>query len=178
MFNKKVNWKIYFLLILFGSTVSLAFYVTYLLATNQVTFEDDAPIPIAIRVLLIFLITAISSTYVITVISLIRRIAVYKRVAFQVDEAGIHNAMILINFLAFYIVLNVKFIPWSSTSLLNRGNESLFIKVKTSQISAPLLSKIILKLTGYSFGYGLTTSKMTEEETALVLSYIPKETDL
>lgn len=171
MLEKKFNWKIYFFILLFSGIILMAFYTTFLLATNQVVDEDGLPLPPALIGFMCFMIYLVCSTYAVTVIALLKQVIARKNIAFRVDESGIHNTVVFVNLFAFVIVSNVKFIPWSAVRYIDRDGDGVYIRVNKKQVSASLMGKLIIGLLGYSFCRSFTAGNLSEWEKDMISSY-------
>lgn len=171
MFEKRFNWKIYFFIALFGGILLLGFRVILLLITNQITYEEGEPLPPVLKGILWFAMVLVCSTYAITFISLLKQVVMKKNIAFRVDSLGIHNTVVLINLFAFVIVCNIKFIPWSCVNYIDREDDSVYIRVKSKNITASYLGKFIIGVIGYHFCYSFISKKLTEEEMNIILHY-------
>ncbi len=171
MFEKKLNWKIYFFILLFGGILLMASYVIYLLATNQIVDEEGLALPPVLIGFMCFMICLVCSTYVVTFIALLKQVVIYKNTAFRIDESGIHNTVVFVYLFAFVIVSNVKFIPWSAVHYIDRSEDSLYIRVKKKQVSASHIGKLIIGLLGYHFCLSFTTKKLSQWEMDIISSY-------
>ena len=177
MFEKKFNWKIWFFILLFGGTVLLAAYVVFLLLTNQIAGAEGLPLHPFIISLLCFMICLVCSTYAATLIALLKQVFVHKNTAFKIDKAGIHNTVVFVYLFAFVIVCNVKFIPWSAVRYAdNEEKEGIYIRVKSKEVSASFIGRLIIGILGYHFCYSFTQTKLSQAERDTVFSYCTAQT--
>lgn len=178
MFEKKFNWKVYFFILLFGGTVALVAKAMFLTATNQVMDENGAPLHPILIGLICVLGSLACSTYLITFVTLLTQVISHRNVAFRIDEAGIHNTVVCIYLLAFVVVAKVKFIPWHAVHYIDRDKDSIYIRVRTRQISASFIGKIIIGLLGYHFCYSFTSKKLSQEEMNIISSYCTNQSSI
>lgn len=172
MFEKKFNWKIWFFILLFAGTVLMASYGVFLLATNQIVDEDGLPLHPLFIGLMCFMICLVCSTYAATAIALLKQVTVYKNTAFRIDEEGIHNTLVFVYLFAFVIVCNVRLIPWSAVRYINNEDkEAMYIRVRSKEVSASSIGKLIIAILGYQFCYSFTKTKLSQAERAIILSY-------
>lgn len=171
MFEKKFNWKIYFFIFLFGVTVTMGVRVVLLLITNQVSDENDSPLPPMMIGIMCSVICLVCSTYLMTFISLVKQVISHKNVAFRIDEAGIHDTVVYIYLFAFVLVCNIKFIPWSAVRYVDSDNDGIYIRMDRRQVSASFMGKIIIGILGYHFCHSFTAKKLSTKEKNIILSY-------
>ncbi len=172
MFEKKFNWKIWFFILLFGGILLLASHVLFSLVTNQIVDENGLNLSPLLIGFLCFMICLVFITYAATLIALLKRVVVYKKTAFRIDEAGIHNTVVFVNLFAFVIVADIKFIPWSAVCYIdNEEADYIYIRVKKKQVCASFIGKLLIGILGYQFCYSFTTEKLSPEERAVISSY-------
>lgn len=95
----------------------------------------------------------------------------YKNTAFWADENGIHNTFVFVMLFAFVITCPIRFIPWSAVSYLDRDEKQLYLRVKTKEVQASVLGKLVLKAMGYNFSAGFTKGDLTEGEKDKIEKY-------
>ena len=87
-------------------------------------------------------------------------------------------ASVCIYLLAFLVVAKVKFIPWHAVHYIDRDKDSIYIRVRTRQISASFIGKIIIGLLGYHFCYSFTSKKLSQEEMNIISSYCTNQSSI
>lgn len=174
MKEKRYNWKIWFMIILFGSVLLLAARVVYMLATNQVVYESNLPVPFAMRLILCFMIILVCSTYAYTAVMLLWKVLKRNSVAFAFDNNGLHDPLIIVNVLAFVFTARIKYIPWSSVTYMDEENGNLYIRVKKSEITAGFFGRLLIWICGYHFNSSMLKEKLTSDDIKNIRSYISK----
>lgn len=171
MIKKKFNWKIYFLIILFGCILLLAAYAVFILATGQVVDDNNLPLTGAVVVFMCLIIIAVCSTYAVTVVVLLRQIIKFKNTAFEVDKYGIHNTFIMMNVFAFVLAVPIKHISWKAVSNVESDDVGVYIRVNTRGLEVSFIAKFVFKITGYRFCNTFITPKLSCEEIKIICDY-------
>lgn len=173
MIEKKLNWKIYFFMILFGGTLILAAYAFFLSASGRLGDENGNPLGVFWRAVLCLTILIVCSSYAVTFFSLLYQTVARRRTAFIADSEGIRSTVVLIHFAAFVLAVPVRFIPWSAVSYISvgSGDNSVFIRAKKNGIEASRLARLILRTTGYHFCLGFLKIPLSQDEQTTILNY-------
>lgn len=171
MTEKKFNRKIYFIMILFGCILPLAARVVFMLAAGEIVDENNVPLSAGLAAFLCFVIIFVCSTYAVTFIVLLRQVIKFKNTAFTADSRGIHNTVVIMNLFAVVIAAPVRYIPWKAVSCADRDDVSVYIRVKTREIEASAIAKLILKIGGYRFCHGLISRGLSFGEVNMIYDY-------
>ena len=170
MISKKFNWSIYFIITLLSGMILLGARVVYLLLTNQVKDESNTDLPLILIYFMVCAISVVIFSYLCTVICYLIQIFKYKQRALYINEQGIHNTLICINLLAFFFVGKIAYIPWSAVSYFEK--EELYIRVKTKDIKASPIGKLLVFVLGYNFSARMIKPKFSEDEKMTIEQYI------
>lgn len=171
MITKKFNFRIYLLMLIFGGVIPLAGYDVYLLSTGQIKGEDGAVLSPTVSVIMSVLMIIILLSYLLSFVSILIQVIRFRNEAFTADETGVHNTIIVYNFLAFFFALPVEFIPWSAVSSISEAGGILNISVNTSEIKSSFIGKRIIKSDGYNFCHYYTADKLSQDERDLITAY-------
>ena len=175
MIQKKLNRKIWFFIILLGGTCLLAAKVITMLLTGQVVDEYDQKLGLSLGLMVSVMFVLVCSTYAGTVYTLLRQRFGQNNLAFTADERGIHNTFVMVNILAFMLAAPVTFIPWSAVTYIDNDKDSLYIRVKTKEVQASLIGRLILSVMGYQFCAGFTGGNLTQQEKDKIRAYCEKQ---
>lgn len=172
MIEKKLNWKLWFFVILFGGVLILAARVIYMMLTGQVVSDENGePLPWVFEVLMVVLTVLVCSTYAATVFTLLRQVMKFGKTAFVADGHGLHNTFAMIGFFAFVITVPVEFIPWQAVSYIDISEGEPYIRVKARDVKASRMAKAILAVKGYTFCIGFTTEAFSKSETEKIKAW-------
>jgi len=175
MIERKFNLKVYFFIAFFGFVLFMAGKAVYMLLNGDITDESGETLTGALAVIPSVLIILVCSTYLITVLSLLKNVIKYKGNAFVIDDKGIHNTLTFINFLAFVFVVPVKFIPWSAVSYVDMSGGPMHIRVKVRECKMSLLAKLVVGIKGYSFCYSFKKGNLNESEICFIMQNIARQ---
>lgn len=175
MIERKLNGKIWFFIILLGGIVPVGAYGEYMMWTGQVRGESGEPLEKWLVALTSALMIPILCAYSALAVSLIRQVIQNKSRAFTFDSEGIHGTVTGFMMFAFAIVLPVKTIPWSAVTYIDRSGGFVYIRVKTSEIEASRLARLIIKIRGYSFCSGFTKDGLSEDDMDMIEAYCRRQ---
>ena len=154
MKEHKLNWRFWFIVILFGGIQPLGYKAVYMLYTNQIFDENNQPLSKGFSLFLCIAISLVLFTYLLTVINLLRIFVKNKGCAFSLTEKGIENSFVIINLFAILLAIPIKCIPWNSIKTLIKTDDCILIRLKLKHCKTSFLGKIILLILGYSFCKG------------------------
>lgn len=160
----KLNWRYWFFVILFGGIQPLGYKAVYMLWNNEVTYEDGVTVERAVVVFMCMAISFILLVYLSSVINLLVLYIKNKGCGLTITEKGIENTVVIFKFLALFIIVPVKLIPWEAIKYYNKDNGELYIRVKKRQVEAGLLGKLIISVLGYQFCQGLVKPAVKPED--------------
>lgn len=165
----KLNWRFHFWWVLLSGVILLGGRVIYMLFTGQVS-DEDGPLPTVISALFGGLLTVVMLSYAAAVITSWHHLLTCKGQAFTISPEGIENTVLVINVLAFVLVLRVRFIPWSSVKYkdFDRG---VYLRVRIREVRCGLLAKLVLAVLGYSFCQGMIKPSLSEAEIEQIKAY-------
>ncbi len=175
MIERKFNWKVYTFIVFFSFVLFMAGKAVYMLLGGQVTDESGKTLNGALAIIPSILIIIVCSTYLLTVLSLLKNVLKYKGKAFTIDEKGIHNTLTFINFFAFIFVLPIKFIPWSAVSYVDMSGGPMYIRVKVKECKMSLLAKLVVSIKGYAFCYSFKKGNLKENEICFIMQNIAQQ---
>ena len=175
MKDYKLNWRFWFIVILFGGIQPFGFRAVYMLYTNQIFDENNQPLSKGLSLFLCIAISFVLFTYLITVINLLRIFVKNKGSAFTLTEKGIENSFVIINFFAILLAIPIKCIPWNSIKTLIKTDDCILIRLKLKNCKTSFLAKIILFIMGYSFCKGFVKPYITYEDIESYSNYLPKD---
>lgn len=171
MIVKKFNFRIYFLMLIFGGVIPLACYAVYMLSTGQIKGEDGEALSFQTFAVIDFIIVFVCLSYVFSFISILIQTLKFRNTAFIADENGVHNTIVVYNFLAFFFALPVEFIPWSAVSSISEAGGFFNISVNASEIKSSFIGKRIIKSVGYNFCRYYTADNLSQDEKDLITAY-------
>ncbi len=158
-------------MIFFGCILPLAARVVFMLISGQIVDENNVPLSAGLAAFMCFVIIFVCSTYAVTFIVLLKQVIKFNNTAFTADSQGIHNTVVIMNLFAVVIAAPVKHIPWKAVSCADTEDGSLYIRVKTGEIEASLIAKLILKIVGYRFCHGLISRSLSFGEINMIYDY-------
>ena len=171
----KLNWRFWFIVILFGGIQPLGYRAVYMLYTNQIFDENHQPLSKGFSLFLCIAISLVLFTYLLTVINLLRIFVKNKGSAFSLTEKGIENSFVIINLFAILLALPIKCIPWNSIKTLIKTDDCILIRLKLKHCKTSFLGKIILFILGYSFCKGFVKPYVTYENIKQYSGYFSNE---
>lgn len=160
----RFNWYFWFFTFLVAIVLVFAPKAIYMLLNNQVTYEGTYFTPF-LGTLTAVLFSIVWFIYLISGISILRLIVKNKLTAFTLTDKGIENTAVIINILAFIIVLPVKLIPWEAVEFYD-DHIHPYVRLNTKLVKSGIVSKLILKITGFSFCARFVKQSITEEDIA------------
>ncbi len=175
MKEHKLNWRFWFIVILFGGIQPLGYRVIYMLYTNQIFDENNQPLSKGFSLFLCIAISLVLFTYLLTVINLLRIFVKNKGSAFSLTEKGIENSFVIINLFAILLAIPIKCIPWNSIKTLIKTDDCILIRLKLKHCKTSFLGKIILFILGYSFCKGFVKPYVTYENIEQYSSYFSND---
>ncbi len=175
MIERKLNWKVYTFIAFFSFVLFMAGKAVYMLLSGQVIDENGESFDGILAIIPSILIIIVCSTYLRTVLSLLKNVIKYKGKAFTIDNNGIHNTLTYINFLAFIFVLPIKFIPWSAVSYVDMSGGPMYIRVKVKECKMSLLAKLVVGIKGYAFCYTFKKGDLNENEICFIMQNIAQK---
>lgn len=164
MKEHKLNTRFLICLVLLLGVVALAVKVVYMMLTGQVHDENGEVLGEGIEKLLPVLIAIVISTYIYSAAVMLRQYIRFSGSAFELTRDGIENTMTCINLFAVIFVFPVRCIPWEAVKCVRREADYYVAEIDTSQLKVNLLSKLMLKISGYHFCNKFTKENITEEE--------------
>ena len=171
----KLNWRFWFIVILFGGIQPLGYRAVYMLYTNQIFDENNQPLSKGFSLFLCIAISLVLFTYLLTVINLLRIFVKNKGSAFLLTEKGIENSFVIINLFAILLAIPIKCIPWNSIKTLIKTDDCILIRLKLKHCKTSFLGKIILFILGYSFCKGFVKPYVTYENIKQYSGYFSNE---
>ena len=173
--SKKWNFKIYVVIAFFGAVVLLlAAFVPSLFGGAEITDENGVALSAGWIIAFGCLSVLVGASYLATVIQLLLQVMMHKNTAFSADDEGIHNAAIIVNLFAFMFVFRINFIPWSAVCFADM-DDNAYIRVKTTNVDASVLGKLVLRILGYNFCSSMIKPALTEEELAAIAAHCKTE---
>ncbi len=103
-------------------------------------------------------------TYLVTVANMVRLYIINKGCGLVITENGIENTVAVINIFAFVIALPVRLIPWEAIKYYDNEGNHLYVRVKTKEIKAGFLARLIISVLGYSFCHGFIKPDVKAED--------------
>ena len=182
MFEKKLSKSIYFSILFLTALVGVLIY----LLLNQspdlsqiLGFDRSSGFGYWFMLGFVVLISLVclSSVFV-----LIRQVSKFNNTAFTVDNEGIHDTYIGITFFALIIIVPVKLIPWNAVKELKSIDEifntgKIHIKVNQKEVVASPVAKLLLRISGFNFCHGQTTTPLDESEKSTITTYCGQSPD-
>lgn len=166
MKEHKLNTRFLICLIVLAVVVALAIRVVYMGLTGQIHDETGEAMDKSTDVILSTLIALVTSTYLYSLITMLRQYIFCFGNAFELTERGIEHTMVYMNLFALIFVIPVKCIPWEAVKYVSLDNKGYKASVDTKMVKANFLVRFALRL-GYGFCYKFTKQNITEEELRL-----------
>lgn len=181
MFEKKIDWKGYTIIIILGNIWLYATFCSIILLINpssdileEATSEWER--------IIIAIIIMLGATIIIipSLLGLIKQIIKYRKVALFIDQDGIHNTFIfrcIIGVIPTPFFISLKFIPWSAVidiDQTNLKNMQLLIHVDDEKVETNSNRKPLFSIGQFDFCKSYT-SKFTSYEMNIILSYLEKQ---
>ncbi len=162
MTKYKIRFNFWFMcaisfLIVFGLLRTI-----YMIETGGLTWADG-PIEGFEKTFIITLFSVVCVLYLPTIFSILKIIFLYKCKPFEITPEGVKNTFVFTVFLCFVIIRPVDFIPWESVkNVITAGDLVINLRLKTKDIKASPIAKLVLKLLGYSFCITFVKPELTE----------------
>ena len=156
----KLNWKFWSFITFFGVLTALGFMVTSSMFSGGVVDENGEELGLLIPVLM----TLILSTWLISLVNLIRLYIKNKGCGMFITDKGIESTFVFGRVFAFIIALPVRLIPWEAIKECENEIGYWHIRVNKNEIEAGFLSKLIISIVGFSFCKGFIKTEITEKD--------------
>lgn len=163
MKNYKLNWRYWFFFVLFLITLIFGCRAECLFLTGQMLDENGEKLGFLWSLILSVVIATVLIFYLASFINMLRLLLQNKGCGLKISDAGIENTAVVLQFLAFVLVLPVKHIPWESVKYYSATDNATYIRVDTKQVRAGFAAKIILKISGYNFCKGFVKPDVVPE---------------
>ena len=159
IFKARLNLKFYIVFILLLCLVLFVWYGIYFLNTSEIQMEDNRPMDAGTKALFTVLMSLVAVSWTMSLFTVVRQII--KRVAFCLDETGIHSTATAVMVLAFIFVVPIKKIPYDAMEEVSEENGILSVKLNKSKIVVlPMLRFLVGKQ--YHFFSGFTKENQNE----------------
>lgn len=145
----KLGWRFWFFLILLSGVIALGIPAVSMLFKGEVSYEDGE-MPKAVSVALGIMICIVLSSYLLSVVMMLRQLIKFRGIGLEITPRGIENTFVFLYLFAFVIVVPVRLIPWETVKYFDKDDRP-YIRVKAGKVQAGLLAKAILAVLGYSF---------------------------
>ncbi len=166
----KLNWRFWFFTVLFGSIQPLGYYFLWSVSTqglNDESGKEDSGVTL-------FVLCAVAIcllSYLITVINLLSVWVKNKGYGLSITDKGIENTFIVCNFLALFIVVPVKLMPWDAVIQVHNEDDGLFyVRVDKHKVKTSFLGQALIGISGYHFCQGFVKPQVAWEDVKNYLS--------
>lgn len=174
----KLNWRYWFFFVLFLITLVFGCRAEYLFLTGQMLDENGEKLGFLWSLILAVVIASVLVFYLASFVNMLRLLLQNKGCGLKISDAGIENTAVVLQFLAFVLVLPVKYIPWKSVKYYSAADNTPYIRVDTKQVQAGFAAKIILKISGYNFCKGFVKPCVVSEDIECYLYKFATDTTL
>lgn len=156
----KLNWKFWAFIAFFGVFTCLGFMVTLSMFSGGVVDENSEDIGLLMPILT----TIVLSTWLSSLVNLIRLYIKNKGCGMFITDKGIESTFVFGMAFAFIIALPVRLIPWEAIKECDNEKGFLHIRVNKNEIQASFLAKIIISIVGFSFCKGFVKTELKEKD--------------
>ncbi|MBE6975293.1 MAG: hypothetical protein E7436_07365 [Ruminococcaceae bacterium] len=163
MKDYKAGWRYYFFLIFFALASALGIRVIWMLLGGEV-MDGDEEMGRGMAIVLSVLIALAFSTYIETSVVMLWQLLRFHGSVLRITDNGVENTLVYVNVLAFVFVFPVKLIPWDAVKYADLEDEVPYIRLKTKEVDAGGLAKLILWILGYQFCLPFVKPKVSSDD--------------
>ncbi len=169
----KLNGRFWLTVAFFGVVSVLGFYVLFGIIKDEFgasagATDNNVPYPVILAMAICF------ASYLMTVGVLVQTYLNNKGCGFTVTENGIENTFVILNFLAIYLALPVKLIPWDAVAEIHDGETDTYITVDKKKVCTGLLGQLVLDKSGFHFCRGLVTPQVQKQDIEDYIKFLSK----
>lgn len=169
----KFNRKFWLTVVFFGGVAVLGICVLLGIIKDEIGAAGGvidksiaSPVNIAIAVCL--------CSYLLTAGVLVQTYINNKGCGFTVTDDGIENTFIVFNFLAIYLALPVRLIPWDAITGIHVEETGTYITVDKKKVRTGALGQLVLGKSGYYFCRGLVTPQVQKQDIEDYIKFLKK----